>query len=141
MKKVMFLVVMISSMVSFTAKAQTFKALGTVAGDTISTTASLDTVRKVVTMTKGYSSSNIKVEYTKISGTVALKAYLYPGDGADFDAVTDSSAAFSNASGFVYFPKTTTQPYSHYRVEVRAANGAASTQVVKIVVKYLLKEF
>lgn len=137
MKKLGFLLVMMVGLLSITNSVNAqWNRVGTAAGDTIATVGTLDTVFKVVQLTAGYSAWNIKVEYTKNSGTVALKAYLYPGDGTDFDAVTDSSAAFSNASGFVYFPKTTVPTYSHYRVQIRASNGAVSTQNVSIVVKY-----
>lgn len=138
MKKLLFLMVMVAGML--TSQAQ-FKSLAHVAGDTISTSSSKDTVSKVLPVTAGYSTGAIKVEYTKLSGTVALKAYIYPGDGTDYEsAATDSSAAFSDATGYVYFTKTSL-PYSHYKIQVRAANGANSTQGVKIVVKYLLKRY
>lgn len=124
------------------ANAQSgWKTLGTVAGDTVIASSGLDTVSKIVPLTAGYSSVNFKVEYTKISGTVSLKAYIYPGDGTDWDAVTDSTAAFSNSTSFVYIPKTGTSPYSHYKIQVRPATGAATTQSVKVVVKYLPKRY
>ncbi len=138
MKKVMFLLVMVAGLLSFTeTKAQRYTALPLIAGDTI---ANHDTVSKTVPATAGYSTGSFKVEYTKISGTVALKAYLYCGDGTDFD-LTDSTAAFSNASGYVYINKTGGLPYSHYRVQVRPSTTAAATQSVKIVVKPLLKKY
>lgn len=138
MKKIMFLLVMVASLLSFTeTKAQRYTALPLIAGDTI---ANHDTVSKTIPATAGYSTGSFKVEYTKISGTVALKAYLYGGDGTDFD-LTDSSAAFTNGSGAVYINKTGGLPYSHYRVQVRPPTTAAATQSVKIVVKPLLKKY
>lgn len=138
MKKIMFLLVMVASLLSFTeTKAQRYTALPLIAGDTI---ANHDTVSKTIPATAGYSTGSFKVEYTKISGTVALKAYLYGGDGTDFE-LTDSSAAFSNASGVAYINKTGGLPYSHYRVQVRPPTTAAATQSVKIVVKPLLKKY
>lgn len=138
MKKIMFLLVMVASLLSFTeTKAQRYTALPLIAGDTI---ANHDTVSKTIPATAGYSTGSFKVEYTKISGTVALKAYLYGGDGTDFD-LTDSSAAFTNGSGAVYINKTGGLPYSHYRVQVRPPTTDAATQSVKIVVKPLLKKY
>lgn len=140
MKKLLFSLVMVAGMLSIT-QAQTFKQLGVVAGDTIVTSSSKDTVSKIIPVTAGYSTGAIKVEYTKTSGTVSLKAYLYPGDGTDFEsAATDSSAAFSDASGYVFFTKTS-WPYSHYKVQIRAANGANTTQNVPIKIKTLFKRF
>lgn len=138
MKKIMFLLVMVASLLSFTeTKAQRYTALPLIAGDTI---ANHDTVSKTIPATAGYSTGSFKVEYTKISGTVDLKAYLYGGDGTDFD-LTDSSAAFTNGSGAVYINKTGGLPYSHYRVQVRPPTTDAATQSVKIVVKPLLKKY
>lgn len=136
---------MIAGLLSFTeSKAQVgWKRLSIAAGDTISTSASLDTVQKYVSLTAGYSSTSIKVKYTKISGTVALKAYIYPGDGTDYDtAPSDSSAAFGSTSSWVRFDKyATSLAPSHFRIEVRAANGAVSTQAVKIEVFYFPKGY
>jgi hypothetical protein len=141
MKKIGIILVMIVATLSFTNSANAqWKTFGTVAGDTVIAASARDTVNKVIPLTAGYSSVAIKVEYTKISGTVSLKAYIYPGDGTDYEVASDSSAAFSDASGVVYFTKTST-PYSHYKVQIRPATGAATTQSAKIVVKYLPKRY
>ena len=138
MKKFIFFLVVMAGMLSFTeSKAQRYTALPLIAGDTI---ANHDTVSKTISATAGYSTGSFKVEYTKISGTVALKAYLYCGDGTDFD-LTDSTSAFSDASGYVYINKTGGLPYSHYKVQIRPFTTAAATQSVKIVVKPLLKKY
>ena len=138
MKKFIFFLVVMAGMLSFTeSKAQRYTALPLIAGDTI---ANHDTVSKTISATAGYSTGSFKVEYTKNSGTVALKAYLYCGDGTDFD-LTDSTSAFSNASGYVYINKTGGLPYSHYKVQIRPSTTAAATQSVKIVVKPLLKKY
>jgi hypothetical protein len=141
MKKIMFLAVMIAGLLSFTeSKAQVWQRASLVAGDTVVTSASKDTVQKTIALTAGYSSTSFKIKYTKISGTVALKAYIYPGDGTDFDtSPSDSTAAFSNASGYVYIDKAVPLPRSHYRIDVRTADGANTTQSVKIEVFYLPK--
>ena len=136
----MFLLVVVTGMLFTTeSKAQSWQRVAFVSTDTINTSASKDTVDKVVTATAGYSTGAIKVEYTKVSGTVSLKAYIYSGDGTDY-VLTDSSAAFSDASGVVYFTKSEL-PYSHYKVQIREAAGANSTNKVAIVVRYLLKRF
>lgn len=135
----MLLAVMMVGLLSIT-NAQ-YKPLATVAGDTIITSSSRDTVVKYVSVTGDYSTASFKVKYTKISGTVALKAYIYPGDGTDYEtAATDSSAAFSDASGYLYLNKAA-PPYTHYRIEFRNPNGAVSTQSVKIVVSQCLKKY
>lgn len=139
MKKVMFLLVMVAGLLSFTTdvKAQRYAALPFETSDTI---ANHDTVSKTIPATAGYSTGSFKVAYTKVSGTVALKAYLYCGDGTDFE-LTDSTAAFSNASGYVYINKTGGLPYSHYKVQVRPPTTAAATQSVVITVSRLLKKY
>lgn len=138
MKKFIAVMVMMACLLSFTdVSAQRYTALKFVSTDTI---ANHDTVSKVVPVTAGYSTGSFKVEYTKVSGTVALKAYLYGGDGTDYE-ITDSTAAFSNASGVAYINKTGGLPYSHYKVMVRPSTQAAATQSVRIVVKYLLKRY
>lgn len=132
---------MIVGLLSFTQSKAQWKTLAfNSSTDSIITSSSLDTVTKIVPLTGNYATAVIKVEYTKNSGTVSLKAYLYDGDGTDYNTVTDSSAAFSNATGVVYFVKTST-PYSHYKVVVRPATGAATTQQVAIRVKYLPKGY
>jgi hypothetical protein len=144
MKKIMFLAVVVAGLLSFSqVNAQLgWSRVALSAGDTISTSTSKDTVQKIVSLSAGYSSVSFKVKYTKLSGTVALKAYIYPGDGTDYDASpSDSSAAFSNASGFIFFDKVAPLPRSHYRIEVRASDGANSTQGVKVEVFYLPKRY
>ena len=97
MKKLISLLLM--SMVLFTAQAQRATQMAIVAGDTVSTSASLDTVSKVFTATAGYSAMGIQVVGTKVSGTITSKAYVYSSlDGNNY-LLTDSSAAFANATG------------------------------------------
>lgn len=144
MKKIKFLLVMMVSLLAITSSvdAQFYKSTGLVAGDTVVTSASKDTVQKVVPLTDGYSSTSFRITYTKISGTVALKAYLYPGDGTTYDSSpSDSTAAFSNASGVIWIDKAVVLPRSHYRVDVRTADGANTTQSVKVEVAYFPKRY
>jgi hypothetical protein len=143
MKKFLFLAVMIAGLLSFTnqVNAQWLK-VGTVAGDTVVTSASKDTVQKVCPLTDGYSSTSFRITYTKISGTIALKAYLYPGDGTSYDATpSDSTVAFGSASGVIFIDKPVVLPRSHYRIDVRTSDGANTTQSVKIEVAYLPKRY
>lgn len=111
------------------------------AGDTISTTASLDTVTKVITLTAGYSSFGIQVVTTKTGGTVAGKAYLYSSlDGTNY-TVTDSSSAFANqTTNSVFFTKTSV-PYVFYKIQVRTADGAVSTQGNIVRVYYVARKY
>jgi hypothetical protein len=143
MKKIMFLLVMVVSLLSITGTVNAqYKPTSLVAGDTIVTSGSKDTVQKVIPLTDGYSSTSFQITYTKISGTVALKAYLYSGNGTSFEtSPSDSTAAFGNASGVIWIDKAVVLPKSHYRVDVRAADGANSTQSVKIEVAYFPKRY
>lgn len=110
-----------------------------VAGDSISTSSSLDTVSKVFRTTAGYSAIGIQVNGTRISGTVTVKAYLYGSlDGSNY-VVTDSSAAFANSgTSSVFFTKVTS-PYTYQKIQVRAPDGAASTQLIRMRFYYTLR--
>lgn len=121
------------------SNAQQATLMPLLAGDSISTSSSLDTVNKTISVTAGYSALGIQVVTTKISGTVAGKAYLYVSlDGTNY-TLTDSSAAFANqTTNVAVFTKVTT-PYTSYRIQVRAADGAVSTQVNRVRVYYVLR--
>jgi hypothetical protein len=140
MKKIMFLLVMMASVLSFTAQAQRATLFPTIAGDTVSTSASLDTVSKVITVTAGYSALGIQVVGTKVSGTITAKAYLYSSlDGSAY-VLTDSAAAFANSAGAqsVWFTKTTT-PYVFYKVMVRNIGASTSTEALAVKVYYVAR--
>lgn len=147
MKKILILVSLFVGLV-ITASAQRGTLLPLVGsatanvGDTISTSAGLDTVQKIITLTAGYSALGIQVNTTKVSGTVVGKAYLYSSiDGVNY-VVTDSSAAFVNqTTNVATFTKTGGIPYVFYRVDVRAADGANSTQVNIVRVWYVARKF
>lgn len=140
MKKLLILLSVVVGIAS-TTMAQRATLAPLVAGDTISTSSSRDTVTKVITATAGYSALGIQVVTTKVSGTVAGKAYLYGSlDGTNY-TLTDSSAAFADqTTNTAYFTKTTT-PYVYYRVRVQEANGGAtSTQSNIVRVYYVLRK-
>lgn len=121
------------------AQQATLMSLAT--GDTLSTSSSLDTVSKVINTTAGYSALGIQVKFTKISGTIDAKAYLYSSlDGTTY-TLTDSSSAFANAAGAqaAFFTKTTT-PYTYYKVQVRTDDGANTTQAAQVRVYYVLRK-
>lgn len=141
MKKVMFLMVMMATMLSFTSKAQNATLMPLVANDTIIASGNADTVSKVINVTSGYGVMGVQVNATKISGTVALKAYIYGSmDGTNY-VISDSSAAFADqASNVVQFSKTT-PAYTYYKVMVRPPTTAASTQSVIIRVYYVLRRY
>lgn len=132
---------MIAGLLSFTAKAQRATTFPTIAGDTVSTSSSLDTVSKVISVTAGYSAMGIQVIGTKVSGTVTAKAYLYSSlDGTNY-ILTDSTAAFANSAGAqsVAFTKTGGLPYTNYKVMVRNVGGTTSTEALALVFKYVLR--
>jgi hypothetical protein len=139
MKKFLTLLLAVVGIV-MASQAQRATLLPTVAGDTIITSSSRDTMSKVITATAGYSAMGIQVNATKISGTVSAKAYLYSSlDGTNYN-LTDSSSVFANqTTNVVWFTKTTT-PYTYYKVAVGDPQGATtSTQSVKVQVYYVLR--
>lgn len=141
MKKIIPVLLVIIGLAMFTnVQAQNATLMPLVAGDTLSASASLDTVQKVISVTAGYSALGIQVVATKLSGTVVGKAYLYSSlDGTNY-ILTDSSSAFANqTTNTAFFTKVTT-PYTKYRVDVRSADGSATTQSVKIRVYYVARK-
>jgi hypothetical protein len=140
MKKFLIILSMVVG-VAFSATAQYATLMPLKVGDTISTSSSRDTVTKVITATAGYSALGIQVVTTKVSGTVAGKAYLYGSlDGINY-TLTDSSAAFADqTTNTAFFIKTTT-PYVYYRVRVQdAIGGSTSTQANIVRVYYVLRK-
>ena len=137
MKKLIFLFALVIAFSTVT-NAQRAKQIPVVAGDTVSTSTSLDTVSKVISATAGYSAIGIQVVGTRISGTVTAKAYLYGSlDGSNY-IITDSSAAFTTGTVSYAFLKTTS-PYTHYKVQVRTVGTTASTEVLAVAVWYVLR--
>lgn len=140
MKKLISLLLVIG--IAFTSLAQTATLLPLIAGDTISTSSSRDTVAKVITATAGYSVASFEIGGTKISGTVSLKAYLYGSVlGTNYNLI-DSSAAFANqTTNAAWFIKTT-PGYNYYKVTVQdPIGGSTSTQAVQVRVGYVLKKY
>lgn len=146
MKKILAILVMMACLLSFTeTKAQSGRAisLATVAGDTVSTSSSLDTVSKTISVTAGYSALGIQVVATKVSGTITAKAYLYGSiDGTNYILTDSASAAFANSAGAqsVVFTKSTT-PFVKYRVDVRNVGGATSTEALAVKVHYVARRY
>ena len=124
---------------SFTAKSQQATLFPLIAGDSISTSNTLDTVFKTISVTAGYASAGIQVVTTKISGTVAGKAYLYSSmDGTNY-VLTDSSAAFANQTTNTAIFSKSPVPYRYYQVQVRTQGVDGSTQVNRVRVYYVLR--
>jgi hypothetical protein len=144
MKKLITLMVMIACLLSFTkTHAQSATLMPIAVGDTVSTSASLDSVSKVITATAGYSAMGIQVIGTKVSGTITAKAYLYSSlDGSAY-TLTDSATAFANSAGAqsVFFSKTSGIPYTYYKVQVRNVGATTSTEALAVKVYYALKRF
>jgi hypothetical protein len=133
---------MLAMVVGMATQAQRATLFPLIAGDTVSTSSSRDTVTKIITATAGFSALGIQVNATKISGTVSAKAYLYSSlDGTNYN-LTDSSAAFANqTTNVVWFTKTST-PYVYYKVTVQdPIGGATSTQSVQVKVYYVLRRY
>lgn len=122
-------------------QAQIAKPLGIVAGDTVITSSSLDTVSKVIQVSAGYSTLSIQVVGTRNSGAVTSKAYLYvSNDGVDYD-LTDSTAAFANSGrSSRYFTKVA-PPWTFYKVQVRPPSLAPSTESLSVVVWPALRKY
>jgi archaellin len=139
MKKIV-LFLMALALFAGATQAQSTTVFPLVAGDSISTSNSLDTVSKTISVTAGYSTLGIQVVTTKISGTVAGKAYLYASmDGTNY-VLTDSSAAFANqTTNTALFSKSPT-PYRYYQVQVRTQGADGSTQVNRVRVYYALRK-
>lgn len=133
---------LLALVVGLTTHAQRATLIPLTAGDTLITSASRDTMSKVITATAGYSALGIQVNATKISGAVSAKAYLYSSlDGINYN-LTDSSSAFANqTTNVVWFTKTTT-PYVYYKVAVGDPLGlSTSTQSVKVQIYYVLRRY
>jgi len=141
MKKFLILFLAVVGVISTTV-AQQATLMPLKAGDTLTTSSSRDTVTKIINATAGYSALGIQVVTTKVSGTVAGKAYLYSSlDGTNY-TLTDSSAAFANqTTNTAFFTKTTT-PYTYYKVTVQdAIGGSTSTQSNIVRVYYVLRKY
>jgi hypothetical protein len=137
MKKILFLALVIAF--SFASQAQRASLMPLAVGDTMITSASLDTVIKTIPITAGYSALGIQVVGTKVSGTVSGKAYLYGSlDGTNY-TVTDSSSAFVDQTTNAAFFTKVTVPFTYYRVQYRSATGATSTQSVIIRIYYVAR--
>jgi len=144
-KLILYLSVLMIVFISLTDRmeAQVASTLPIIAGDTVSTSTSLDTVSKVITVSAGYSALGIQVEGTKTTGTITAKAYLYSSlDGTTYN-LTDSSAAFANSAGTqaVWFTKTGGLPYVYYKIQVRPPGASASTEGLAIRIRYVLRKF
>lgn len=142
MNKILFLFAVVMCFTA-TVRAQSATRMPLVAGDTVITSASVDTVFKLLPATAGYSALGIQVNATKVSGTITAKAYLYSSlDGVKYN-LTDSATAFANSAGLqsVWFTKTGGIPYTYYQVQVRQPGISGSTESLAIRVWYVLKKF
>lgn len=139
MKKIVFLLLVITGLFAAKATAQSATRMPIAAGDTISTSATLDTVTKIFTATGPYHTLGLQVVTTKVSGTVAGKAYVYSSlDGTNY-TLTDSSGAFTDITTNTAFFTKTSVPYTYYKVELRSATGAPSTQINAVKVYYVFR--
>jgi hypothetical protein len=139
MKKILFFLMLIVG--AYSAQAQRATLFPLAAGDTISTSASIDTVSKIITATAGYNTLGIQVNFTKISGTITQKAYLYSSlDGVVYQ-LTDSATAFANSAGAqaVWITKTSV-PYVYYKVMVRNIGASTSTESGIVRVYYVFRK-
>lgn len=143
MKKFLVLMVMSLGLIlstSIESNAQSATLLPLIAGDTLSQSASSDTVTKVIRATAGYSAIGIQVNQTKLSGTGSGKVYLYGSlDGTNY-VVTDSSAAFTDVTTNTAFFTKVTAPYTYYKVQARPMGAATGTQSAIVRVYYVMKK-
>jgi len=142
MKKFLFLLSFLA-VFAFESKAQTASVFPTVFGDTVITSASLDSVSKVISVTAGYSTLGIGVNATKVSGTITAKAYLYSSmDGTNYVLTDSASAAFANVAGTqtALFNKIQ-PPYVYYKVMVRNVGTTGSTESLAVKVYYVERRF
>jgi hypothetical protein len=147
MKNIRFLLfVALLGCLSFSANAQFGRAASfpLVAGDTLTNT---DTVAKVITATAGYSASGIQVNLTKLSGTVAGKAYLYQSlDGINY-VVTDSASytTLSTTTPSIQSPSVTAtamfskNPVPSVYYEVVATSSGTVSMVCRVL--YTLRKY
>lgn len=139
---------MIAGLLSFTSsiKAQNGSAalFPLIAGDTLVTSGSKDSVSKTINVTDGYASLGIQVVTTKLSsggGTIVGKAYLYRSmDNVNY-VVTDSSAAFLNQTTNVAQFEKFDPSFTFYKVQVREPDGANNTQGNIVRVYYTLRRY
>ena len=140
MKKIVFLLVVVLGLLTTESKGQSAVLMPLVAGDTVSTSTTLDTVTKIIPATGAYHTMGIQVNAIKTAGTVTAKAYLYSSlDGVTY-ALTDSATAFANSAGAqsVWFTKTTV-PYTYYKVQVRNVGLTNSTEGLAVRVYYVFR--
>lgn len=139
MKKIVLLLVVMTALFTTKSNSQSATLMGLIAGDTVITSASKDTVIRTVTATGPYHTMGMQIVATKVSGTVVGKAYLYSSlDGVNY-IVTDSSAAFTDITTNTAFFTKTTVPYTYYRVHVRSMDGANTTQSVIVRIYYVFR--
>lgn len=141
MKRLLFVIASFLMLATIT-EAQRASVFPTIAGDTVITSATRDTVTKIISVSAGYSHLAIQVNATKVSGTVTCKAYIYQSlDGVNY-AITDSSTAFADAAGTqIYQISKVPPPYGYYKVQVRNVGLTASTESVAIKVYYVLRKY
>lgn len=140
MKKILLLAVMMLTLFTIT-KAQNATLVPLVAGDTLSQSATSDTVTKIIKATAGYSALGIQVNQTKLSGTGSGKVYLYGSlDGTNY-LLTDSSSAFTDITTNVAFFTKSTTPYTYYKVQARPMGAATGTQSAIVRVYYVLRKY
>jgi hypothetical protein len=139
MKKILLLVVIFGAFFSIT-QAQNATLIPLAAGDTLSQSASSDTVTKIIRATAGYSALGIQVNQTKLSGTGSGKVYLYSSlDGTNY-TLTDSSSAFTDVTTNVAFFTKTTTPYTYYKVQARPMGASTGTQSAIVRVYYVVRK-
>jgi hypothetical protein len=126
---------------TFQAKAQHATLMRLAAGDTLVTSASSDTVSKVLTVTAGYATLTFQVEVNKISGTVDGKVYLYSSlDGSDYQ-LTDSSAVLTDATSNVRWFDKVAPGRTYYKVQVRPVGADTESFSAQVRVYYSAKPY
>lgn len=141
MKK--FILIMVLGLLAFTveSKAQNATLIALAAGDTLSQSASSDTVSKVIRVTGPASTFAIQVNQTKLSGTGSGKVYLYGSlDGTNY-VLTDSSSAFTDQTTNVAQFTKSPAPFTYYKVQARPMGAATGTQSAIVRVYYVIRKY
>lgn len=135
MKKIMFLLVMIAGLLSFTElKAQRATTIPLAAGDTVVNTG---TSQKVITLTGGYSGIAVTAIATEISGTSAGTIAIYGSpDGTNYDIIGSAYTVTDVASQSKTFYVQAPVP-----VYLKVLQTGSGTMQSVLTVKYVLRKY
>ena len=138
MKKILFLLILVSSLVSAKAQYGSAYTFPTIAGDSLT---NADTVFKKITVTAGYAHMSVQVSIKKGTGTLDGKAYVYSSTNGSHFVLTDSASfaalpAFATTTtgslaGFTHTAiiNKTSPPHTSYIVIATQAGSLTASPV------------